>query len=192
MEAHLSLFKSRLHRMGALREEDWLRVESKLEVRTLLAGQLLTGLGAGEYCFLFVCKGLIREMDVNNFGELSISRYLETGSVFIGIDPDSRVRLEALQDGLVLLLSERDVLKLESEHWTFRRLFRRFLIQYIRDLRLRGDILSGKTAEIKYQRFYHKLKVVSELQPLTEQGVYLNMNKDTVCKQKAGFTPEGN
>ena len=176
--------------MAALSHSDWESIEIKLEMRRLSAGQLLTGLGNNEHYFIFVCEGLFREMETNNLDTYSVNRYLVPESVFIGINSATTARIETISDGVVLLLSERDVFKLDYDQRIFRKHFRIFLNQYVNDLRLRGDILACKNGVVKYQSFYQHYEQVCKNRPLAEQALYLNLNKDTVCRLRAKHFPE--
>lgn len=189
MEKYFNLFKARMHSMAALKHEDWDSIQIKLEVLTLKAGQVLTQLGSKAHYFIFVCEGLFREMEINNLNILSINRYLLPYSVCIGINPASTAKIEAITDGVILLLSEQDVYKLDYEQRIFRKHFRLFLIQYVKDLRLRGDILACKDGSMKYQFLYQFYEEVCKTCTLTEQGLYLNLNKDTVCRLRANYFP---
>ncbi|REG85301.1 Crp/Fnr family transcriptional regulator [Winogradskyella sediminis] len=151
-------FKKFLIEKGGLSEDEIVQIEPFIQTKTLASHEFL--LRAGEVCShsFFVERGVLRFYALNEEGKENILQFAtenwivsDRGSVFF--QQPSTYYIDAIEDAVVVLLSEEFVSEVAKLNPGFRTQNERLLQNHIRHLYKRVSLLIGASAKERYLEF---------------------------------------
>ncbi|WP_417861161.1 Crp/Fnr family transcriptional regulator [Winogradskyella sediminis] len=151
-------FKTFLIEKGGLSEDEIVQIEPFIQTKTLASHEFL--LRAGEVCShsFFVERGVLRFYALNEEGKENILQFAtenwivsDRGSVFF--QQPSTYYIDAIENAVVVLLSEEFVSKVATINPGFRTQNERLLQNHIRHLYRRVSLLIGASAKERYLEF---------------------------------------